>query len=1109
MKAIASRLPVWSIPSNAAALFAWLALSCAPGAIDASAASIAYWQFEPADPAADSSGSGNALSLSGVTTDPDKAPTAPGTTSLVFDGNSFAQTLSTLNLSTYTNITIEWFMKTTQSSLGMVMEHSANMNTARGGFYSDINEDGAGYWAAVNSGQTGNAGKMTPFDIQGGWHHYAFTIDTALSSSNRLNIFLDGILVTNLVARHLFDASAHTALLDDVLYIGARSGAQFFYTGSLDELRISDQILTPDQFLSPVTHPNAVITIVQQPANATAMQNRAVMFTTEATIAEAPASALAYQWQKQGAGSSTWVDIGGARSATLTLPSVALGDANSSYRAKAFVPGGPSVFSAAAVLTVTPDTGAPEIVSVGSLEGTAVGVVFDEPLDPASAAGAGNYRLSGGVSVSEAVLQPDGRSVALTTGGINARTFTLTVNGVKDLAGNTASVSAEGQVLGMTGEDIGGPHEAGSSVAFGPGDINVLAGGYDIYGLFDTFHFTHQQETGDFDLSVRVDRFNSSAMWALAQLMVRETLAEGSRHMSLTVYPTQKRWQAYGRLVADTQSALFPGASNVPWPGGSDFPDVWLRIRRTGEAFTAYGGTNGLDWIQAGEPFTPDPPYPATVYVGLGTTSTGDNTGAPMAFVQYRAFGATRVSPPTILRQPAGGSRIVGGSYQFDVVFGGTDPFSFQWQKDGSDIAGAVGATLSLTNLQLSDAGAYRILVRNAAGEAVSEPAQLIVSSDTVPPQMASAYHTVDGKQVVVVFDENLDASSANTPGNYTISSAAVSAAALQADGRTVVLSVSGLTETGFGLSISNVKDLFGNALSGVTTTVGAGLRGHYEFEGNLNDSSPRVNHASPVEGPTFSAGKIGQALVLNGSGQRADAGDPGLGGAVAKSVSVWFNQAEDANKGVVSFGNNLGTTGTVGGGLFEILLHSGHVAGHFSGAGYDTINGAPLYTAGEWHHTVLTYDGATVRVYYDGQFGNELALALSTATDNLHLGSGSADDNFTAYAHFNGMIDDVGVWDRELSAPEIQAIYEGGLAGKNLNLNLTPVVAVRLTVAHSAEGITLSWPETAGDFVPESTGALPTSNWTPITAPPQTVGGKKSVVVQPSGVAQFYRLRK
>lgn len=53
----------------------------------------------------------------------------------------------------------------------------------------------------------------------------------------------------------------------------------------------------------------------------------------------------------------------------------------------------------------------------------------------------------------------------------------------------------------------------------------------------------------------------------------------------------------------------------------------------------------------------------------------------------------------------------VGASVGFSVTAAGNAPFAYQWQKDGTNIAGATNATLALNNLQASDAGSYYVSV--------------------------------------------------------------------------------------------------------------------------------------------------------------------------------------------------------------------------------------------------------------------------------------------------------------------------------------------------------------------------------------------------------------
>src|ERR1051325_10890714 len=90
---------------------------------------IAYWQFEPDNLGSDSSGKLNDLNINGVNTSSDKDPRAPGRGTGDFAGNGFAQTFSDLDLSAYTALTFEWFMKAPQNGLGVVFEHSANFNS--------------------------------------------------------------------------------------------------------------------------------------------------------------------------------------------------------------------------------------------------------------------------------------------------------------------------------------------------------------------------------------------------------------------------------------------------------------------------------------------------------------------------------------------------------------------------------------------------------------------------------------------------------------------------------------------------------------------------------------------------------------------------------------------------------------------------------------------------------------------------------------------------------------------------------------------------------------------------------------------------------------------
>ena len=93
---------------------------------------------------------------------------------------------------------------------------------------------------------------------------------------------------------------------------------------------------------------------------------------------------------------------------------------------------------------------------------------------------------------------------------------------------------------------------------------------------------------------------------------------------------------------------------------------------------------------------------------------------------------------PTIVAQPQPVATPVGTSAAFSVAVCGAPPFTYQWQFNGASLPGETHPSLSLTGLQLSQAGAYSVLVSNATGGLVSEPAALYVQVVPVivtPPQ--------------------------------------------------------------------------------------------------------------------------------------------------------------------------------------------------------------------------------------------------------------------------------------------------------------------------------------------------------------------------------------
>jgi hypothetical protein len=95
-------------------------------------------------------------------------------------------------------------------------------------------------------------------------------------------------------------------------------------------------------------------------------------------------------------------------------------------------------------------------------------------------------------------------------------------------------------------------------------------------------------------------------------------------------------------------------------------------------------------------------------------------------------------SPPTIIGQPAGGTRGLGDRFTFTVSADGEPPLTYTWFKNGSEVVGGDSNSLTLANLSLADTAAYTVQIQNFNGSITSNPAMLTVSPDP-PPDLRQA----------------------------------------------------------------------------------------------------------------------------------------------------------------------------------------------------------------------------------------------------------------------------------------------------------------------------------------------------------------------------------
>ncbi len=94
--------------------------------------------------------------------------------------------------------------------------------------------------------------------------------------------------------------------------------------------------------------------------------------------------------------------------------------------------------------------------------------------------------------------------------------------------------------------------------------------------------------------------------------------------------------------------------------------------------------------------------------------------------------------PPTFLDQPTDRTACLGGVAELSVLVSGQAPVSYQWRKDGVDLPGESGSTLTLDPVVPDIVGSYDVVASNALGSLTSQPAAIATTLCGAPEVPAS-----------------------------------------------------------------------------------------------------------------------------------------------------------------------------------------------------------------------------------------------------------------------------------------------------------------------------------------------------------------------------------
>lgn len=218
------------------------------------------------------------------------------------------------------------------------------------------------------------------------------------------------------------------------------------------------------------------------------------------------------------------------------------------------------------------------------------------------------------------------------------------------------------------------------------------------------------------------------------------------------------------------------------------------------------------------------------------------------------------------------------------------------------------------------------------------------------------------------------------------------------------------------------------------------GLVAFYPFNANANDESGNNLHGTVSGGATLVADRFtyaNKAFSFDGINDYINAGNPvELQITNAITMSAWLrNTSFNAYSKILSKVQSTNTSGTEKHGYNLLLIATGSgqqnygASIYYPGFGATGLNfaGGASFTPNEWICFTFTIDGHNAKWYKNGvemfSVNNHQPLTASTL-GNFLIGAGESGGFL-----FNGLIDDVAIYNHALTAQEVQQLYNQNIS--------------------------------------------------------------------------------
>jgi hypothetical protein len=247
---------------------------------------------------------------------------------------------------------------------------------------------------------------------------------------------------------------------------------------------------------------------------------------------------------------------------------------------------------------------------------------------------------------------------------------------------------------------------------------------------------------------------------------------------------------------------------------------------------------------------------------------------------------------------------------------------------------------------------------------------------------------------------------------------------------------------------------VFGLFLTSTANAASPNLMAYWTFDGHTLDVSGNDRHGTLNGNPMFVDGIFNQALEFDGDDYVNIDGYKGILGPNAFSIAAWVKQTAGNTGTIVAWGQ------LVDGARARFLLRANGQLRLSTFAG--RIETDIFLSLDEWYHVAVTkVQGQDLAILYlDGQEVTSEAQSFTGLNIVADADVGIGWDPVNQGSYFTGIIDEVFIYDKELTQEEIQQIIEGG-GGESYPFALGPKPADGTMIEDT--WVNLSW--SPGDF--------------------------------------------